>query len=147
MKDMTEKERKAIGEKAYQYHKNGFHCAEAVVAAVLEAIGEEISEASAHATAFGGGFGRTRQEACGVLSGALIVIGHLHGRRKPGGRWDRAAILGAKIHRHFLIDYGTTRCETLCNRFSKEDQEVECKALTKEITLKLLAILMENSDD
>lgn len=44
-----------------------------------------------------GGFGKTYEETCGALSGALIVIGHLHGRRELGDNWDLPAELGAEI--------------------------------------------------
>ena len=147
MKNMTEKERQEVCKKAFQNFGAGFHCAETVATAALAAMGEDPSEATAHATAFGGGFGRTRLEACGALSGALIAIGHLYGRRSPGGPWDRPARLGAEIHRRFLEEYGTTRCETLCDHFGKENQAAECKELTKAVTAKLLAILAASPEE
>jgi C_GCAxxG_C_C family probable redox protein len=113
---------------------------------VLDAFGEESSEAEAHATAFGGGFGRTFQEACGALSGALIAIGHLHGRREMGGEWDLPAELGAEIRQRFLADFETTNCAMLRNRFGKERQMAECRKLTKRVTATLLALLTENQD-
>ncbi len=73
---ITETEKQTAINRAGHYFGNGFHCAEAIVTAVIEAIGEDPSEDRAHATAFGGGFGRTYQEACGALSAAFIVIGH-----------------------------------------------------------------------
>ena len=76
------------GEKAASYFGAGYHCAEAVVAAFLETIGEDDPNAIAHATAFGGGFGKTFAEACGVLSGGMIAIGHMCGRRQRGEDWD-----------------------------------------------------------
>jgi C_GCAxxG_C_C family probable redox protein len=146
MKTITEIEILMASEKAAKYFGNGFHCAEAVATAVLDAIGEESSEAAAHATAFGGGFGRTFQEACGALSGALIAIGHLHGRRELGGEWDIPAELGREIRQRFLDDFGTTNCATLRNRFGKERQMAECREVTKRVTATLLALLSENPD-
>ena len=105
MKSITDNEIRMAGEVTAEYFGNGFHCAEAVAAAVLETLGEDASEAAAHATAFGGGFGRTYQEACGALSGALIAIGHLHGRRRPVDEWDLPATLGTKIRQRFLNDF------------------------------------------
>lgn len=146
MKTITEIEILVASEKAAKYFGNGFHCAEAVATAVLDAIGEEPSEAAAHATAFGGGFGRTFQEACGALSGALIAIGHLYGRRELGGEWDLPADLGAKIRQHFLDDFGVTNCATLRTRFGEERQMIECRNLTKKVTATLLTLLNENPD-
>ena len=132
------------GEKAARYFGNGFHCAEAVATAVLETMGEIPWEAAAHATAFGGGFGRTHQEACGALSGALIAIGHLHGRRRLGGEWDLAAKLGTAIRQQFLDEYETAHCATLLNRFGDRRQMDECRKLTQRVTTALLALLTGN---
>ena len=147
MKTITETERQAASEKAAQYFGNGFHCAEAVATAVLEVIELDPAEASAHATAFGGGFGRTFEEACGALSGALIVIGHLFGRRQPGGEWDLPATLGAQMRQRFIDDFETTRCATLRNRFGAEQQMAECRRLTKRVTATLLGLLIEEHEN
>jgi C_GCAxxG_C_C family probable redox protein len=147
MTRMTENDRQTASEKAAQYFGNGFHCAEAVATAVLEAIGQDPTEASAHATAFGGGFGRTYQEACGALSGALIAIGHLYGRRTLGGEWDFPAELGAEIRQGFLDDFGTTHCATLRTRFGEEEQMAECRKLTKNVTATLLTLLNANPEN
>lgn len=146
MKTITEIEILVASEKAAKYFGNGFHCAEAVTTAVLDAIDEESSEAAAHATAFGGGFGQTFQEACGALSGALIAIGHVYGRRELGGEWDLPAELGAKIRQRFLDDFGVTNCATLRSRFGEERQMIECRNLTRKVTARLLTLLSKNSD-
>jgi len=110
---------------------------------VLETLGESSTEATAHATAFGGGFGRTQQEACGALSGALIAIGHLYGRRRLGGEWDLPAKLGAEIRQRFLNQFGTAHCATLRHRFGDEQQMAECRKLTGSVTAALLELLGE----
>ncbi len=143
---LSEKENQAAPDKATEYFGNGYHCAEAVAFAVLEALGEDAREAAAHATAFGGGFGRSFGEACGALSGGLIAIGHLHGRREPGGEWDLPAELGAEIRSRFIEDFGTTHCGDLRERFGEENQMEECGKLVKNITAALLALLAEDLD-
>jgi C_GCAxxG_C_C family probable redox protein len=134
------------GEQAIGFFGNGFHCAEAVTTAALKAMGEDPLEAAAHATAFGGGFGRTHQEACGALCGALIAIGHLYGRRNLGDAWDLPARLGAAIRQRFLDDFGTTHCASLRNRFGEERQMAECRKLTGRVTTALLALLSEKNE-
>lgn len=84
-------DRSKVEDRAISYFENGYHCAEAVVASVLEQMGEDPTQALAHATAFGGGFGRSFKEACGALSGAMIVIGHTCPRNGQGESWDQAA--------------------------------------------------------
>jgi C_GCAxxG_C_C family probable redox protein len=145
MKTTTERERQMASEKAAHYFGNGFHCAEAVAIAALNALDQNHVEAAAHATAFGGGFGRSFQEACGALSGALIVIGHLYGRREKGADWDLPAKLAAEIRQRFGDEFGTTHCATLRDRFGTEQQMTECRKLTQNVTSTLLALLSEDA--
>jgi len=128
-------------DRAGAYFGNGYHCAEAVVAAVLEGMGQEASGAIAHATAFGGGFGKTYEETCGALSGALIVIGHLHGRRELGDNWDLPAELGADIRQMFIDRFDTTHCRTLKEEFGDEAQMDQCRNIVRYVTRKILELL------
>lgn len=122
---------------------SGFHCAEAVVKAVMAAAGEDAPEAVAHATAFGGGFGKSSEEACGALSGALIVIGHFFGRSAAGADWDLPAGMAAEIRTQFLADWESTRCRTLCHRFGPENQEARCR----EVVGRVAGTLFERLSD
>ncbi len=142
----TEKKKEFLGQKASKYFENGFHCAEAVVAAILAAFDGDLSQALSHATAFGGGMGRTFEEACGALSGGLIAIGHLHGRQKPGEDWDTPAILAANLRERFIDIYETTHCKTLRDRFGDEEQVDECSKLVCKLTIELLELLEACSD-
>ncbi|NOX33193.1 MAG: C_GCAxxG_C_C family protein [Deltaproteobacteria bacterium] len=136
-----------IEEKAGYYFENGFHCAEAVAAAVLEELGEDSSSAVAHATAFGGGFGRTFDEACGAISGSLIVIGHFYGRCEPGKGWDVPATLAATIRQTFLDHFGTSHCATLRERFGEEMQPEKCCSIVKQVAADLVELLAKTSAD
>ena len=61
---------KQVGKKAFDYHKAGFHCAEAVSKAVVETYRQVTDQDIPKvATAFGGGVGRTHQDICGALTG------------------------------------------------------------------------------
>ena len=128
-------------ERAAGYFADDYHCAETVVAAVLEELGVESQQAISHATAFGGGFGGTYMETCGVLSGSMIVIGHLFGRCRPGESWDIPAELGAKIRQVFLDRHKTTRCLSLRDRFGEENQMDECRDLVRKGVTDLLGFL------
>lgn len=132
------KDKFSIIEKAGYYFENGFHCAEAVSAAVIEGFGEDPSHAIAHATAFGGGFGRTFGEACGALSGGLIAIGHFYGRRVPGESWDVPAQLAENIRQTFLDQFKTTHCATLREQFGEENQMEECGNIVKKVAADLV---------
>ncbi len=107
---------------------------------------KDSSLAIAHAAAFGGGFGRTFEEACGALSGSLIVIGEMHARKGQGESWDDAARLGAQIREIFIHRYDTTRCRTLRDRFGEEHQEKECGIIVGRLAADLVDLLQEKSD-
>lgn len=144
MANVIEKDRAC--ENAIHNFQNGYHCAEAVVAAALEELDRDPSQAIAHAAAFGGGFGRTFNEACGALSGSLIVIGDLYARKGQGESWDDAAGLGAQIREIFIHRYGTTRCRTLRDRFGEENQEKECGVIVGRLAADLVDLLQAKSD-
>ncbi len=143
---ITENNRILIGEKASEYFENGFHCAEAVVTAILETLNENPTQAVSHATAFGAGMGRTFDETCGALSGGLIAIGHLHGRQKPNENWDIPANLAANLRERFIDTYQTTHCKTLRDRFGEEEQPEECSKLVCKVTIELLELLQKCPD-
>jgi C_GCAxxG_C_C family probable redox protein len=145
MMTVTAIEREKVIEMASTHFGNGFHCAEAVAAAVLAAMGEDPSEATAHATAFGGGVGETFEGDCGAISGALIAIGHLFGRRKPSGSWELAGELGAEIRQRFLSEHHTAQCVTLRERFGEQHQMAECRKLVVGVAQQLLSSLSERS--
>lgn len=138
---MNEDTIQAIGKEAGNYFDAGFHCAEAIVAAVLEATNGEVNKAICHASGFGGGFGRSFAETCGVISGSLIVIGHHHGRQHPEESWDRSAELGAKTREIFFNQHNTTNCGVLRNRFGPEEQMSRCKQLVIDGAINLLYLL------
>lgn len=143
---LTANEREKATEKASTLFGNGFHCAESVASAVLTAMGEDPSEATAHATAFGGGVGETFEGDCGAVAGALIAIGHLYGRRKPGGSWQLASELGAEIRQCFINEHHTAQCAALRERFGEEHQMAECRNLVARVTQQLLTLLSERSE-
>ena len=132
--------RKAVA-KADGYFDHGFHCAEAVTAAVLESLGKDSKEAAAHATAFGGGFAGSHEEACGALAGALIAIGHLHGRRIPNEGWKLPAQLGINLREQFIADFGTTHCASLRDKFGEKRQPAECRRVVRKTTRAIMELL------
>lgn len=132
------------GKRAASYFGEGYHCAEAVVSAFFESLGDDPAEAVAHATPFGGGFGKTFGETCGVLSGCMIAIGHVCGRRARGESWDRPAEFGAALRQWFLDRYGTTNCGVLRERFG-EEQMAQCRLLVREGTVALLGMYRERT--
>ena len=66
------------GEKAEEYFKQGYNCAQAVVMAFADVIGGDTEAYLRLASSSGGGIGRLR-EVCGAFSGSCMVAGLLRG--------------------------------------------------------------------
>lgn len=141
---MTLQSIETVRAQAGAYFGNGYHCAESVVRSVLDNLGEDGIQVAPLATAFGGGFGNTKAEACGAISGALIVVGYFFGRREPLPDWRRAAEMGCGIRNDFLQAQGTTCCRTLCDRFGEEDQMDQCRKLVKDVAGQLFDRLIKS---
>ncbi len=139
----TEKAAQLAGE----YFGNGYHCAEAVLRALLDTMGEDSEHIVPYATAFGGGFGETFMEACGVISGSLIAIGHKYGRKQQGDNWKEAGHLGRAVVERFMKLHGTCNCGLLRNRFGEEEQMDLCREVVIQGTKSLATILNEKVDE
>lgn len=134
---------------AGEFFGNGYHCAEAVLRALLETMGEDHETVVPYATAFGGGFGETFTEACGAISGSLLAIGHQYGRKQQGDSWKEAGRLGREVVEHFNKLHGTCNCGLLRNRFGEAEQMALCRELvmhTSESVAVLLNQKMEGED-
>lgn len=62
-----------IGQRALEYHKSGFNCAQSVFAACCEYTGMDEKTALALSAGFGGG--ARSGELCGAISGAIMAEG------------------------------------------------------------------------
>lgn len=130
------------GQKAFEYHKSGFHCAEAVLKAITEIYGNGSSRGIPKiATGFGGGIGRTKQEICGAITGGIMAIGFLSGRSEPGADWTEASEMAAKLKRRFVQEHGTTNCGALLATFGPQENMMRCKQLSGEVAGMLADIL------
>jgi C_GCAxxG_C_C family probable redox protein len=119
------------GQRARQLHQTGYHCAEAVLVAVLEtAAVPDNSMIPRIATCFGAGVGRTREEMCGALTGGLMAIGCLLGRDRKGQNWDVAAQAAADLCQQFRALYGSTRCSEILSAMGPQDNGHLCKQLS-----------------
>ncbi len=132
-------------ELASQLFGNGYHCAEAVVAAIIETMGEDNEQLVPCATAFGGGFGETFTESCGVVSGSLLMIGHLYGRRAQGDSWKDAAQMGKDALQKFVALHGTSKCGQLRDRFGEKEQMTLCRELVRQGTRNLVSLINDKN--
>jgi C_GCAxxG_C_C family probable redox protein len=85
---------------------------------VILAVGERVLKQDARpfvplVTALGGGVAGTGQEMCGALSGALLLIGALHGRGRAQESDTVAYRLARRYRERFVDAFGDTQCSRL----------------------------------
>nr|WP_326127355.1 C-GCAxxG-C-C family protein [uncultured Oscillibacter sp.] len=100
---------------AYEYHKKGYNCAQAVAAAFADLTDWTPEQLFAAAGSFGGGFGGSHEEACGAVSGALLVLGILFPFTGEGDLEAKRRIysLAKDFRGRFSDIFGFTRCGEL----------------------------------
>ena len=100
---------------AYQYHQDGFNCAQSVVGAFQDLLGMDEKQAMAMAGGFGGGVGGSHAELCGAVSGGVLVLGlltpHTDSADKEGKR--RIYAVAKEFRSRFDAVFGLTRCGEL----------------------------------
>ena len=100
---------------AYQYHREGYNCAQSVVAAFLDKLDLTKEQAMAMAGGFGGGVGGTHCEMCGAVSGAAMVIGSLtaatEGHDAEGKQKNYELV--QEFARRFIDENGSVICHEL----------------------------------
>jgi C_GCAxxG_C_C family probable redox protein len=116
---------------------------------MLLAVGEHVlgqvdGQCACMATGFAGGVGNTEQEMCGALSGGVMVISGLLGRRSPAQSDEPAFDLTAQYRQRFLEAFGYTQCERLRDEVVYAPGGPEsCAALVERTATILLTLLDE----
>ena len=101
-------------EKAIEYFRAGYNCAQAVFAAFCDVTGYSEKEALMLASSFGGGMGRMR-ETCGACSAMFMVAGVLKGYTDISTdapkkeHYERIQKMAAEFKR----EHGTITCREL----------------------------------
>ncbi len=101
-------------ETAVNKFKEGFNCAQSVLYSYAGKLGLSTDTALKVANGFGAGMGR-KQETCGAVSGAVLVLSLIYGR---GEHDDRQ-----------VQDYNYARIRELIDRFEAEFGTIYCKKL------------------
>jgi C_GCAxxG_C_C family probable redox protein len=101
-------------ERAVQFFRSGYNCAESVLKAVAETVDSSIDDPQRYATAFGGGMAR-QGYTCGCLTGAIMAVGLLAGRSAPddvAGK-DRVYAATARLFEAFKAQAGSLDCREI----------------------------------
>jgi C_GCAxxG_C_C family probable redox protein len=123
-------------DQAAETFKNGFNCAQAVFATYAEDFGIDRTQALKISCGFGGGMGR-RQEICGALSGAIMLIGCKYGKtiKEDNAANELTYKLVREISEQFIAKHGSTSCKELlgCNLQTPEGQQFFAQNNFKEL--------------
>ena len=102
------------GEKAEEFFRQGYNCAQSVLLAFGDITGLEDETALKLSSSFGGGLGRLR-EVCGAVSGACMALGMIKGYTDPDDR-------EAKKTQYRLV-------QEFAERFKEKNGSVVCREL------------------
>ncbi|MBR3705112.1 MAG: C_GCAxxG_C_C family protein [Oscillospiraceae bacterium] len=116
-------------EMANTYHEKGYSCAQAVACAFSDVIGLPEEKIAALLSGFGGGF--RSGEICGVLSGAITVLGAKwpHAVAEDQEAKEFAAEKAREFQRRWREKFPEVRCEPL--------NELPCAAQQSPTAMKL----------
>lgn len=103
-------------ELAYQYHQQGYNCAQAVMGAFADKLDLTGEQAMAIAGGFGGGVGGSHTELCGAVTGGVMVLSllnpHVDGADKAGKQ--KVYAFAKEFRQRFATAFGgLTRCGEL----------------------------------
>jgi len=104
----------AVSDRAAEYFKAGFNCAESVLTSLAESIGMRSELIPKIATPFGGGIGR-RGSVCGALTGGVIAIGLKLGRSKAedAEKREESYEKALELFKRFEKEFGSPICYDL----------------------------------
>mgnify|MGYP000195368988 CR=1 FL=1 len=108
-------------EKAVELFKQGYNCAQSVVAAFADMYGFTNEQALKMSSSFGGGIGRMR-ETCGAACGLFMLAGLETGATEGSDREGKAANYALVQHlaEEFKKRNGALRCADLLGLSKKE---------------------------
>jgi C_GCAxxG_C_C family probable redox protein len=97
-------------EVAADFFGQGFNCAQSVLVAFIDRVDLTPSQALKLSSPFGAGVSR-QGEMCGAVTGALMVIGLVHGSDSPAGKENTY-----KLGQEFLHRFGSMHGSLLCRQ-------------------------------
>ena len=121
-------------EKASEYFKNKFNCAQSVLTAFGNDYGISEDNCLKIACAFGAGMGR-QQYTCGAVTGALMVLGLRYGKALNDSEEKKLETYGkTKIFfEEFIKENGTLNCKELLQGFVIENPDDYKKIMEKKL--------------
>jgi C_GCAxxG_C_C family probable redox protein len=136
--------KKEIEQETFTYFHSGFNCAESIMKTFVELYNREPDPCiTKFASGFGGGIGGSHCETCGALTGGIIALGWLFGRKDPRDDKQKVYSLSAEFRNQFLKTFSSTNCQNILDMMEKQDIKLDCKKLTAEAAGILYEILQK----
>jgi C_GCAxxG_C_C family probable redox protein len=111
------------GKSSKDYFMEGGNCSESTLLGISESLGKKCKSIPRIASGFGGGFGR-HGEICGAISGSVMAIGLVYGRKDLKDAAAKEKIYGIvdEYLKKFIKKYGTLSCRELtgCDMLTPE---------------------------
>ena len=101
--------------RAYELHKAGYNCAQAVAGAFADCLPVAEETVFASAGGFGGGVGGSHQEVCGAVSGGVLALSWLYPHTEGADQAAKRRLYGLckEYRRRFEDIFGLSRCGDL----------------------------------
>ena len=133
-------------EKAGNYFRDGYNCAESVFLALHDLLQLPVDRnAVKMLTGFGGGLGHAG-DVCGALVASTVVLNTLYGRTDNKGKREPAYATAHEFHDRFRDKFGATCCRDLNKEpFDTPEHLRSCLKLTGN-TAKLLAEYLQEKE-
>ncbi|HYE68911.1 MAG TPA: C-GCAxxG-C-C family (seleno)protein [Anaerovoracaceae bacterium] len=130
--------------KAGNYFKEGYNCAEAVFLTYRELLAPEIDPSMVRLmTGFGGGVGEAGC-MCGALTGSIAALNMIKGRTTNQVSRDEAYQLAREFSEKFTEKYGATCCRALNpHPFETREHLTNCLKITGTTSKMLMEFLDE----
>jgi C_GCAxxG_C_C family probable redox protein len=130
--------------KAGNYFKEGYNCAEAIFLTYQPLLAPEVDPSLVRLfTGYGSGVGESGC-MCGALTGSIAALNMVKGRATNQLPRDEAYELAKEFTDRFTVKYGATCCRAL-NQFPFETKEhlVNCLKITGNTSKILMELLLE----
>jgi len=141
---MQQNTKHQMEERAVEYFRRGYNCAESVIRATSDVYdADDVFLDARLGSGFGGGMG-DGQGPCGALSGGVLAIGALMGRANRHGS-DKAARRAARDYaRRFEAELGHRTCKDLLRRHRSQVLFRKCGWITGRAAAVLAGVLADH---
>ncbi|MBR5315171.1 MAG: C_GCAxxG_C_C family protein [Firmicutes bacterium] len=138
-KDKNTEELMALADElARGYFKQGLNCTECIVRVMMDIYETNLpEEVICMATGFGGGIGHSKN-MCGAVSGAVMALGMLNGRRDPFAPKEEMAAKIKELQQQIYPPFGEMAGDIeekygtlICKEMSKQYDDFDSKPRKK----------------